>query len=173
MDHDRARRSHPLRRISGALALALLAALGCADDPLDPERQIAAWLASCEAAAESGDARTIQQRIAEDYADASRRDAQALRSLIGFEMLRRQSVHLWLRIAQLDLVAPGQAEVLLFLGMGASTLEELELLPALETSLYRIELGLRAPPAEIAAGRWESWRVTRADFRPASLSEVR
>lgn len=161
--------------IGRAIATAFFAAclLACGREPDGPEAQIRRLIAECEAAAEARDADPIQDRIAPEYDDGRGRDAQALRSYIGLQILRRQSIHLFTRIHRLELPAPGHANLLLYVAMGGTPIAGIEDLAGLETSLYRVELTLKAPPEEVAEGNADAWLVHSAEFRRAAIDDFR
>jgi len=165
----------PAATLRVGIVLALVASLvACsADPPPGPEAQLLQLVDEAERAAEARDADPLQRFIADDYSDAEGRDAQAIRALIGFRLLRHGRVHLLTRVEEIVLGEPGNATVSLFAAMAGGPLASLEDLASAQASLYRFDFTLRKPEPDIADGRFDSWRVVSARFRRARIDDFR
>ena len=75
--------------------------------------------------------------------------------------MRNQSVYLLVRVNDVVLADPGKAQVDAFVALAGQPIRDATALPELRADLYRFDLRLRDEDGE--------WRVTSADWRPATL----
>jgi hypothetical protein len=100
-------------------SLALLAALACAacGPAGSPEDELRALVEATEAAAEARDARELRALVADDYRDASGRDASDIRNFLHAWLVAHPSVNLVTRIDSIALEGTEQARVQVTVGM--------------------------------------------------------
>ena len=96
--------------------LVLLAGAGCGPSSA-PEEQIRALVDEAEAFAEERDASALRGLIADDYADASGRDAADVRNLLHGWLIAHPSVNLLTRIDLIELEGTELARVQVTIGM--------------------------------------------------------
>jgi outer membrane PBP1 activator LpoA protein len=154
-----------MRRSLAALALALVL-LGCGRDAPTPEEAVRATLAELEDAARSRDASRIEEHISESYADKRRNDKRALVRLATAHMIRNQSVYTLSRVLSLELPEPQRADVVLIAALASRPIPDADALAQVRADVYRFELAL----SEEKSG---AWRVTSADWQPATLADLR
>ena len=99
--------------------LALLVRLACAGcgPSSAPEEQIRALVDEAEAVAEERDASALRDLVADDYADASGRDAADVRNLLHGWLIAHPSVNLLTRIDSIELEGTELARVQVTVGM--------------------------------------------------------
>ena len=136
---------------AGQIVAVILASLlcGCASEP-SPEDAVRKLVAHAEAAAETRDARALTRMIADDYRDARGNGAEDLRRLLHGYLIAHQSVHLLVRIEEIELLGNDLARVRATVGMlgreagsgsgwdVATDLRELDLRLAREASEWRV-----------------------------------
>ena len=149
-----------LRRVAVSL-LAALALAGCSGGEPTPEERVRAVLAELEAAGEARDVGLLKPHISEAYKDENGNDRRALLGLATAHFMRNQSVYLLVRVNDVVLAEPGQARVDAFVALAGQPIRDATALPELRADLYRFDLRLRDEDGE--------WRVTAADWRPATL----
>ena len=97
----------------------LLTALACAacGPSGTPEDELRALVDEAEALAESRDAGALRQLVADDYRDASGRDAPEVRNLLHAWLVAHPSVNLLTRIDSLELEGTELARLQVTVGM--------------------------------------------------------
>lgn len=147
------------------LSLFLLLLTACRSEPDTPEAQIRALVAKAEKAAEEKDIGTLKGLISERYAGAGGERKQELVGVIGYNLLRHQSIHLLTQIRDIDFPEPSRAEVVVFVAMAGRMIEGIDDLARLRADVYRVDFA--------AAEEGErDWKVTRADWRPAEIEDL-
>ena len=96
--------------------LVLLACAGCGPSSA-PEEQVRALVGEAEAFAEERDASALRDLVADDYADASGRDAADVRNLLHGWLIAHPSVNLLTRIDSIELEGTELARVQVTVGM--------------------------------------------------------
>ncbi len=145
-------------------ALALLPLLGCWPEPSSPEGQLRALFAEAEKAAEARDAGVLKDLISERYADRRGHDQQAIVGLINFYFFRHKSIHLLTRIGSPRFLQPTRAEVKAFVAMAGQPIPAGAELSRLRADLHRFDF-------ELVRGAEGEWKVTRAEWRRAQISD--
>lgn len=148
------------RRACAALALA---ALACGPDPQTPEERVRAVFAAMETAAQERDVAALKEHVSEAYGDARGHDKREIGALAGMHLLRNESVHLLTRVRGVEIGPEGEARAIALVAMAGAPIPGPELLPTLRADLYRFDVELREEDG--------AWRITRAEWRPASLAE--
>ena len=142
-----------------ALAALLLAAglAACGNGP-SPEDEIRAVVAAAEQAAEERDAFALRALVADDYRDERGQGAEEIRRTVHGYLLAHQSVHLLVRIEDIELKATDLARLRATVAMVG---KEADAAAAwdLAADVYEFDVTL--------AGEDGEWRVTRAAWRPA------
>jgi hypothetical protein len=142
------------------LAAALLATglAGCSPGP-SPEDEIRAVAARAEEAAEARDALALRGLVADDYRDGRGNGAEEIRRYVHGYLLAHQSVHLLVRIVDIELQATDLARLRATVGMagreadGASAWD-------LAADVYDFDVTLAREDGD--------WRVIRADWQPTA-----
>jgi len=150
----------------GLALLALAAALACGGDPQSPEEQVRAVVATFEEAAARRDIGMALDLVSESYRDSGGRDRQAVKGLVAGYFLRNEAIYVISRIRSLELDPSGTSATVVTVSAltGAPAADPGEL-AGLAADLYRFEI-------DVALEDDDTWRVTRADWRPAAPGEM-
>jgi hypothetical protein len=150
----------PPRIPTVVLVLALSVLPGaCSDAPDTPEQRVRALIHAAQQATEERDWRAFEDFATPDYSDRAGRDRRDVVRLAAGYMLRNRSIHLFTRIASIEVLPPDQAEAVVYVAMAGSPVTGLEQLLSLSADLLRFDLKLREVDGE--------YRVFRADWKPA------
>jgi hypothetical protein len=141
-----------------ALPLALL--WGCGRELPSPEEQVSAVLEAAELEVESRDLAAVMERIDPAYQDHRQRDWRQLRALLAGYFMRHPSIYVISKVDRLEMVQPDRARVVLFAGLAGSAQEATGPLNGWRGNLLRLDL-------EFKQHEGETWRLLRADWRPA------
>jgi hypothetical protein len=151
-----------LRLVAASFVSVLLLA-GCRGGEPTPEERVVAVLAELERAAEARDVGLIEPHVSESYKDENGNDRRALLGLATAHFMRNKSVYLLVRVSDVALPEPGRAQVDAFVALAGQPIRDLAALPELHADLYRFGFALRDEDGE--------WRVTAADWHPATLAD--
>jgi len=143
-----------LRRTALLLALALT---GCGRES-SPEDELRAVVAEAEAAAEARDASALSGLVADDYRDVRGNGVEEIRRYVRGYLIAHQSVHLLVRIEEIELKATDLARLRATVGMVGREAEGAAAWD-LAADVYEFDLTLAREAGD--------WKVTRADWRPA------
>lgn len=99
---------------AGALLVALLGACGSESSP---EKQVREVIAAAETGAEARDLSAVMDLVAQSYADSRGQDKAAIRDLMRAYFVVNQSVHLMMRIEEIDFPADELATAHISVGM--------------------------------------------------------
>ena len=143
-----------LRRTALLLALVLT---GCGRES-SPEDELRAVVAEAEAAAEARDASALSGLVADDYRDVRGNGVDEIRRYVRGYLIAHQSVHLLVRIEEIELKATDLARLRATVGMVGREAEGAAAWD-LAADVYEFDLTL--------AREAGYWKVTRADWRPA------
>jgi hypothetical protein len=146
------------------LVLALLLSLACSSPPESPEDAVRATLAAIEAAAGKRDAGAIGEHVSESYADARGNDKKQVLGVATLHLMRNKTVYTLSRVVSLELPEPGRARARVLAALAGQPIPDPSALPALRADLYQFDVSLREEEPGI-------WRVSSADWRPASLAD--
>jgi hypothetical protein len=149
-----------LRLVAVSLALSLL---GCFGSDSTPEDRVRAVLAELEKATEARDVGALKPHISESYKDENGNDRRAVLGMATAHFMRNQSVYLLVRLSDVQLPEPGRAQVDAFVALAGQPIRDKAALPELRADLYRFGFALRDEDGE--------WRVTAADWHPATLAD--
>ena len=143
-----------LRRTALLLALVLT---GCGRES-SPEDELRAVVAEAEAAAEARDASALSGLVADDYRDVRGNGVEEIRRYVRGYRIAHQSVHLLVRIEEIELKATDLARLRATVGMVGREAEGAAAWD-LAADVYEFDLTLAREAGD--------WKVTRADWRPA------
>jgi len=146
------------------LALALLLSLACSSQPESPEDAVRATLAAIEAAAGQRDAGAIGEHLSETYRDTDGNDKKQVLGVATLHLMRNKTVYTLSRVVSLELAEPGRAQVRVLAALAGQPIPDPSALPALRADLYQFDVALREEQPGV-------WRVSSADWRPASLAD--
>ena len=122
------------------LWLCLLPFLAACSEPVEtPEQRIRALIDRGEEAAEARDLDFFAELISRDYSDADGRTRRELLRMMTGYFIRNQSIHLLLRIEEVQLLEGEQARAVLYAGMAGSPVDGFQQLSTLRASVYRME----------------------------------
>ena len=139
------------------LLLSALAVASCGGDT-SPEAQVRAVVAEAEAAAEARDASALLDLVADDYRDDRGNGAEEIRRYVRGYLVAHQSIHLLVRIEELELKATDLARLRATVAMVGREAESAAAWD-LAADVHEFDVTLAREDGE--------WRVTRADWRPA------
>lgn len=109
------------RRLSVTLVLGLLSACGSKSTP---EEQVREVIAAAETGAEARDLSAVMDLVAESYTDTRGQDKAAIRDLMRAYFVVNQSVHLLMRIEEIEFPADELASARISVGMLGRQSEE-------------------------------------------------
>jgi len=139
------------------LLVSALAVASCGGDT-SPEEQVRAVVAEAEAAAEARDASALLDLIADDYRDGRGNGAEVIRRYVRGYLIAHQSVHLLVRIEEVELQATDVARLRATVAMVGREAER--------TAAWDLADDVQEFDVTLAREDGE-WRVTRADWGTA------
>ncbi|MES9993624.1 MAG: hypothetical protein ABW098_16865 [Candidatus Thiodiazotropha sp.] len=110
----------PISRYHAALLFLTLLTAGCSEQPLSVEQQLQQLLSQAETHLESRDLSSAMGFVDSAYSDSEGRDFRALRTMLVGYFMRHKSIHILSKIDQIELLASGDAQVVVFAGLAAS-----------------------------------------------------
>ena len=135
------------------LLLPLLAA--CSGPPESPEQRIRELIRQGEEAAEARKRDFFDEAVSAAYKDAAGRTRRDILRMLTGHFLRNRSIHLLVRIDDVQLQDQERAQAVIYAGMAASPVEGFQQLLALRASVYRIELSLVLDdPIQVVGAVW-------------------
>jgi hypothetical protein len=147
------------------LGVSLTTFMACGSAPSSPEDEIRAVFRRAEIAIEAKDVKVVKNMISDDYRDQRGRDKDALRGVLAGHLLRNRDIHLFTRVAEIELGEDGRAHALIFVAMTGVPVQQPEALLAMKGHFYRVELDLVTDGGD--------WYVISANERPATASDLR
>jgi hypothetical protein len=153
-------------RTSLRTVLALLIALvsGCSSAPESPEDAVRATVAAIEAAAGARDAGAVGEHVSEGYEDGHGNAKKDVLGIVALHLMRNQSVYTLSRILSVEFAEPDRAQVRVLAALAGRPIPDPTALAGLRADLYEFDVTLR----EEEPG---TWRVTAADWHPATLAD--
>ncbi len=106
----------------------------------------------------------MKSHVSEGYGDAAGNDKQAVGAVAAVHVLRNESIFLLTRVGEVEILAPGEARVEALVAMAGTPIDSPEALAGVRADVWRFDFTLREEEPE-------TWRVTRAAWRPASASD--
>lgn len=147
-----------------ASTLFLLVLLSACGEPTPPEQRVRAFIDRAETLAETREFTELAGLISPDYIDSRGNDRlKAIGMLRGF-FLRNKSVHLVVRIDEIDIPDPDYARVTLYVAMARRPMLETEAANLPVTNMHRVELEL------VASGN--SYEVLRSEWQRAAATDI-
>jgi hypothetical protein len=146
-------------RARPTLLLVLVLLLGCKGRST-PRQLILEAVAAAERAAEEKDLAPIAARLSKDYAGSGDLDRAAVLDLLRLRFLQARSIHLLVRVPDVNLRGEDRAQAVVLVGMASAPIEGPAQLVSVRADVYRFELGF--------AREGGTWRVTSATWTPAS-----
>lgn len=132
-------------------------AVACGPAP-SPEEEVRDVVAAAEQAAEARDGLALRALVADDYKDGRGNGAEEIRRYVHGYLLAHQSVHLLVRIEDIELPATGLARLRAIVAMVGKEADAASAWD-LAADVYEFDVTL--------AREGGDWRVVRADWRPA------
>ncbi len=157
----------PVARVvlgAALVALTALPLLACWPEPGSPEGQLRVLFAEAEQAAEGKDTGALRDLLSEHYADRRGHDKQGIVGLIRFYFFRHKSIHLLTQIGSPSFPQPTRAEVTVFVAMAGQPISARAELARLRADLHRFDF-------ELVSEDGGDWKVTRAEWRRAQVSD--
>ena len=145
------------------LWLVMALTLAACSSESSPEAEVRALVAQAQTAAEQRNVRDLRALIADDYADAQGHDRKAVENLIRLHVLRHRSVHLFVRVGDIEFPEPERARVSVAAAMAGRPVAHADELVGLRADLYRFDLDL--------VRRGGEWLVRGAAWQPARLED--
>ena len=128
-----------------------------------PEAQVRATIAQAEAAAEKKEVGMLRGMVSDSYADAQGQDKRAVEAVLRYYFLRNQSIHLFTRVSSVTLPQQDRALAIVYAGMAAQPVADVDELERLRADLFRFELEF------VKEG--DDWRVARAQWRRVDFAD--
>lgn len=153
------------RTLAGVLLLAAAALAACRSEPDSPEAQVRALIARAESAAEEKDIGTLKELISESYSGRGGERKRDLVRVIGYDLLRNQSVHLFTQVQRVEFPEPKQAEATVFVAMAGRGIDGIDQLAGLRADIYRVDV-------RVADEGEADWKVVRAEWRQADVTDL-
>jgi len=151
-------------RYGALLLLATLCVPSCSRKADSPETQLRALVSQAETAAEAKDLAALKQMISPGYADQTGQNRQAVMQLLAYYFLHNQSIHLLTRVHAIAFPESKRAEITVLVAMAGRPISRVEELAGIRADLYRFDL----LAADEGSG---DWKVTRAAWRPADITD--
>lgn len=142
------------------VALLLVAGCGPADTPEAAVRRV---IGELEAAAEARDVGAMKPHLSESYRDSEGNDRHAVLGMATAHFLRNRSIYLLTRVTELEISEPDAARVVVLVALAGTPIRDPSALLGVRADLYRFDVRLRDED--------EEWRVTSADWQPASVAD--
>jgi hypothetical protein len=114
--------------------------VACSNPPGSPEQRIKELIHQGELAAEARKRDFFEEVISSEYTDAAGRSRRDILRMLTGHFLRNRSIHLLVRIDDIQVQDDEGARAVLYAGMAGSPVNGFEQLFALRASVYRIEL---------------------------------
>ena len=150
--------------LSSCLAVLALAGTSCKRKSTNPEMEVKAYVAKAEALVEARDLGGLKELIDPGYSDGKGLNKRRVISLLQLQFLRRQSIHLLIRI--LDLTVSDdqkEANVSLLVAMAGRALDSVDSLKGLRADLMRFNFRLVRDDDE--------WRLQGSNWNRAKFSD--
>jgi hypothetical protein len=149
-----------------ATALWILALAGSGCGPAEPvEERLRRVVDKAVSAVEAGDVGALMELVSDSYADARGNDKPSLRRAVAWHILRHRTAHVLPHVQAIELASERSARLELIAALAGTTVPDLEALARIDADVYRFELELRLEEDD-------DWRVTRAEWEPASLEDL-
>ncbi len=130
---------YPLRLL---LLLMCLPWLGACSEPSTPEQQVRDSIQHAISAIESREATAFSDLIDDNYRDSRGQDKKMLIRLTLAYLLRNRNINIFTRINSIHFDTPEQASVMLYAGMAATPVEDIQGFLNLRADLFEFELKL-------------------------------
>jgi hypothetical protein len=153
-------RSGAVRILVVAVAIAAVTACGAS-----PEQRIQQRLEELRLAAEQGKTAVLRDFVREDYADEHGNDRAAVLALVGSYLRISGGLHVWMRIDELRIEQPGEAQARLLVALAAGPIERPRDLAELQAEIHRLTL-------DLVEARGGTWQLIRAQRAPATFADV-
>ncbi len=150
--------------LSALAALAALSLLSCRPEPGSPEEQLRALFSEAEEAAENRHTGALKKLVSDFYADRRGHDKQAIVALLQFYFFRHKSIHLLTQVHSTTFPEPTRAEATVFVAMAGQPIPGRDELSRLRADLHRFDF-------ELVSESSGDWKVTRAEWRRAQVSD--
>lgn len=142
-----------MKRISLPTTL-LLVLLGACGSKSSPEDQVRAVIAAAETAAEARDLSEVMDLVADGYTDTRGQDKAAIRDLMRAYFVINQSVHLLMRVEEIEFPADEIATAHIAVGMiGQQTQEDWQFV----ADIYEFDVQIVREDGD--------WRLQSAEWR--------
>jgi hypothetical protein len=143
--------------------LVAISACGKKETPETPETQVRRTVTEAAAAAERKDAAALRALVSDSYADTQGRDKKTVDGIVRVYFLRSQSLHLFTHTTSVEFPDKNKASVVVYVGMAAQPVPNVETLERLRADLYRFEL--------VFENQRNAWRVIAAEWRSAEIAD--
>ena len=145
-----------------ACCLVLLVA-GCSGGPT-PEELILLRIDEAVEAAEARDLSALKGFIADEYGDGEGRGRQEIAAVAGYYLRLQPSIHVLRKVESIVVTGPGTARARVLVAAAGFEFAGLEGLRSADADLLRFDV-------EFVEQEPEDWRVRRAEWRGATLSD--
>lgn len=149
----------PVVRILLLLSVLLLQA--CSGDSNSPEAQIQRFIDSAVQAGEARSADGLGDLLHRDFIDQQGNNGKQVGRLLRAYFFRHQSVHLFTRIDDIEILADNQASVSLHVAMAGTVISDINALASLQARVYRFELQMVRED--------DDWLLRHASWQAANL----
>lgn len=135
--------------------------VACKKKPPDPVREVELALHAMELAVEARDLGEIKSMMMDSYKDAEGQTKKNTVSLLQLQFLRRDSIHLLVRIQDIVIEAPERAKSEILVAAGATAVEDVSALEKVKAELLHVDITWTKDG--------DQWKVQRSKWRRANL----
>ncbi len=135
----------------------------CSDDELSSEDEINRFIESVVTAAENRELSELVDLIHPAYRDHNGYNRKQIGNLLRLSFFKNKNIHLFTRVADIELLADNQALVNLHVAMAGSAIADANALSSLHATVYKFELQLI---------KQDQWLLQQANWHPVSLVDM-
>ncbi|MCG8434153.1 MAG: hypothetical protein MJA83_08995 [Gammaproteobacteria bacterium] len=138
--------------------------LNACGDPDDPEARIRQFIETAELRVENREFTEIMGMISGDYADSRGNDKFAIVGILRAYFLRHKSIHLFIRIGEIEFLRPDHATVSIQAFMAGTPFSQDEGLRIPDSDFHKFDFELIEDGGD--------WQLARAEWTRAASAQI-